>query len=457
MSIKILFILLFVCISSLGCKKYLDAKPDDKLVVPDDLTSLQSLLDNGQYMNAASPSIGEASADDYYLNESNYNSLVTTVQQAYIWDLAGRNDYNFGYGGDWANLYFIVYNANLCLDELSGIQKTSQNSSAWDNLKGSALFFRGRSFLQLSWLYAKGYNKQTAATDLGVVLRKASDYNVPSKRASVEECYDQIISDLKTAVSLLPTAVEVALRPSKASAYGYLARTYLSMGEYDSAYTYANKCLQINNQLMDYNDPDLVDLSNPYPFKDLNKEVIHENYDNNFVIYSIMNKHGLVDSSLYNSYDENDIRKSAYFMNQDGAVSFYGSYKGGTAFFTGIATDEIYLIRAECEARLEMVPDAMADLNSLLVTRWKSGTYVPYSAGTKQKALAIILKERRKELVLRDLRWCDIKRLNLAGESISIKRIIDGQEYELPPNDNRFALPLPTDIIDLTGMAQNPQ
>lgn len=68
----------------------------------------------------------------------------------------------------------------------------------------------------------------------------------------------------------------------------------------------------------------------------------------------------------------------------------------------------------------------------------------------------IIVQERRKELVFRNLRWMDIKRLNKEGANITLKRIIDGQTFTLPPNNNRFALPLPADIVKMTGMPQNP-
>jgi len=99
----------------------------------------------------------------------------------------------------------------------------------------------------------------------------------------------------------------------------------------------------------------------------------------------------------------------------------------------------------------------MATLNKLLITRWKTGTFIPFTANNSQEALSTILKERRKELLMRDLRWQDIKRLNKEGANISIKRIIDSKTYELPPNSSKFALPLPAYIIKMTGMPQNPR
>lgn len=89
--------------------------------------------------------------------------------------------------------------------------------------------------------------------------------------------------------------------------------------------------------------------------------------------------------------------------------------------------------------------------------RWKTGTFVPFTASTSSGALATILAERRKELMMRDLRWMDIKRLNKEGAGITLKRIVAGQPYQLQPNEPRFALPLPAYVLALTGMQQNPR
>src|SRR6185295_14803650 len=125
------------------------------------------------------------------------------------------------------------------LEAIEAIPRTGTNATKWDNVKGSALFFRSYYFLWLAWTYAKAYDKNTSNSDLGIVLRVVSDYNVPDVRASVEESYRRIITDTKGSVPLLPDIPLHCLRPSKGAAYGLLARTYLSMREYDSAFKYS--------------------------------------------------------------------------------------------------------------------------------------------------------------------------------------------------------------------------
>jgi hypothetical protein len=166
----------------------------------------------------------------------------------------------------------------------------------------------------------------------------------------------------------------------------------------------------------------------------------------------------LTDTLLYRSYESNDLRRSAYFkVAADGTTTFKGSYTGSSKLFSGIAMDELYLMRAECNVRMGNLEAGMADLNHLLGYRYKAGTFIPYVIKNKTEALALILKERRKELLYRGLRWMDLKRLNAEGREILITRKLNGQLITLQPNSNAYALPLPEDIIRLTGMQQNPK
>src|SRR3546814_20049653 len=114
--------------------------------------------------------------------------------------------------------------------------------------------------------------------------------------------------------------------------------------------------------------------------------------------------------------------------NEDGTMYFRGSYHQSSVPFSGLATDEVYLIRAECYARTGNVAAAMEDVNTLLEKRWKAGTFFPFSAQTAEEALSFILKERRKELVLSSMRWSGLRRLNQdAGFSAILIRKLKGR------------------------------
>src|SRR5690606_32083569 len=122
------------------------------------------------------------------------------------------------------------------------------------------------------------------------------------------------------------------------------------------------------------------------------------------IFHSTQNLFGIrtdayVNADLYASYDDNDLRKIVFVNNDWGVPIFKGWYTGSSRLFSGIATDEVYLTRAECYARLGDKQKALADLNTLLEKRWVTGTFTPLAANTAEEALQMILTERRKELL----------------------------------------------------------
>lgn len=432
-----------------SCQKYLDKKSDANLVVPKTISDIQGLLDDNYLMNSQTPGFGETSSDDYFVPLNTYNSFPLDWQEVYTWRLE-----DYSYSNDWSNCYTPVYSANYSLEQVEKIIKTPQNEASWNNVKGSALFFRAFYFLNLVWEYGKAYDDNTSLTDLGIVLRLTSDFNLPSVRSSVKDCYERIIKDLKEAVEYLPQEASNIMRPSVPTCYAVLARTYLSIRKYDSAYKYADLFLQQKHELLDYNSPEVNTQSN-VPFQPFNKEIVF--YTTQSFFYSPKSpSRARIDTLLYAEFDDNDMRKAAFFREDNGYFRFKGNYTSQqTLFFTGVAIDEVYLIRTECAARTGRIETALEDLNTLLEKRYREGTFVPVAVSDASEILQIILKERRKELMMRGLRWIDIKRLNLEGAEIIPKRVIGSTVYQLEVNDRRYALPLPKDIITITGMPQN--
>lgn len=442
--------LLLLCLVA-GCESFLDEKPNKEMVVPATLPDLQALLDNYPVQNESDPAAGEVSADDYYLTDADWESLYQEEERRlYVW----AEDRLFAdQSNDWFYAYRPIYTANTVLETLPLVARTVANAAAWDNVKGQALFARGKSLLQIALLWAPAYAAPTAATDLGIPLRRGTDFNVPSTRASVQETYDQILADVTAAAALLPRTQVHPVRPSKPAAYALLARAYLAMGNYARVAAYADSALSLHPQLLDFNT---LDTTSAYPIPPLHQEILSR---------SIMPTPPILDPvrakinpSLYAAYAPNDLRRAVFFRdNGDGSYGFRGSYNGGLNLFSGVATDEVYLMRAEAYARQGNVAQALAALNTLLAKRWKAGTFVPYTASSQAEALSLVLQERRKELLLRGLRWMDLKRLNRAGAAITLTRTVQGTTYTLPPNDPRYALPLPEDVVALSGMPQNPR
>lgn len=433
-----------------SCRKYLDGKPDGRLAVPKTITDFQALLDNTSIMNITQPA-GDISADAYYLLPATWTSRGLTARNLYIWD---RDVFNETDNNDWSRSYGIVYYSNIVLDGYNKFSAEDPNPE-WDYLKGQAHFFRAFAFHELLQEFAKPFDPATSAGDAGIPLRLNPDINIPSTRATVEQSYQQVISDATHSISLLPLTPLVKTRPSRTAAYALLARVYLNMGNYSKALLYADSALQLQSDLLDLNCT-CINKNATYPFSPSNEEVIL--YCHQFGLGIISPTTARTDTLLYASYHQDDWRKIAYFRsNTDGSHGFKGSYAGSSANFSGLATDELYLIRAETQVRLNHVPEGLDALNALLEKRYKTGTFTPYAGLSQQQALSLILEERRKELFFRGVRWSDLRRLNKEPAlAISLHRVLDNQTYTLPPNSPGYVLPIPLKVINLTGMEQNP-
>ncbi|WP_333802873.1 RagB/SusD family nutrient uptake outer membrane protein, partial [Sphingobacterium multivorum] len=202
-----------------SCSKYLDIQSNDGLVIPKTLEDLQKLLDNTLTMNRGIGSMGEISADDYFLEQSVLDMQTDMDRLNYTWR---NNLYNFS--NDWSAGYAPVYISNLVLERLGKIGRTAANAADYDRIKGAALFAKSNQYLSLLSNYAKAFHSTTAASDLGIVLRGSSDMNEKSKRSSVLACYNTLLNDLRAASDLLQQESAHVMRPSKATAYGLLAR-----------------------------------------------------------------------------------------------------------------------------------------------------------------------------------------------------------------------------------------
>lgn len=448
MALVLIFLLCFALLFGTSCKKYLDKKSLQNLSTPETLKDLQAMLDD-EYIYRRGVGLTQTSADEYFLDYSYWELLPDLKRLGYIWDPILDD------ADDWLQQYANILTANVVLDKLKDIGNGSAQSNS---IKGSALFIRSQCFYQLAQIYAPQYDPTSASTDMGIVLRLDADFNKPSLRASVQQTYDQIINDLTEAIELLPATSAANSRPNKVSAYGLLARTFLQIGNYTKAKEAADNSLQLYDYLIDYNDATQVDTLSNQPFLQIgvsNKEIVFYLREDLSVTVNSQTK---IDSNLYRSYDPNDIRKAAFFRPLgSGNFRYKGSYAGSIAF-VGIGTAEMYLIRAECNARLGSTSLALQDLNKLLKNRFKTGTFVDITAPTSNQALDIILQERKKEMLFRGTRWADLKRLNKEpGRAVSLIRVLNNETFTLSPNDLRYSLLIPLSVIQLTNLQQNPR
>jgi hypothetical protein len=443
------FILLCFCTLNFGCEKYLSEKPDKRISTPDKLTDLQGILHGYSLMNAQYPSAGEISADDYYLTDASWSSAAEKQRNFYLWQKYDNM------ATDWTSPYKCIFNANLILETIPKLNLSIAEKKDAQILKGQALFIRSFYHYAISQLFVPAYRHEDAKETLGIPLKLAADVEAPAVRASVAESYNQILKDALQSVPLLPEVAQAKYLPSRPAAYALLARVNLIMGNFKDAELFADSCLQLNKTLIDYNT---ISNTSATPFAQFNNEVL---YDCRTAAPAILAQtRAKIEPTLYNAYENNDLRKVIFFKkNADASYAFKGNYTGlnTAAIFSGLAVDEVLLTRAECRVRNGKVTEGIADLNTLLKQRYKTGSFIPLSIQSSAPALNALLTERRKELLFRNIRWSDLRRLNLESTyAKTLTRTIKQVVYLLEPNDKRYVFPIDKTAILLSRMPQNP-
>ncbi|WP_294350010.1 RagB/SusD family nutrient uptake outer membrane protein [Sphingobacterium sp.] len=445
--VPILMGILFV-----SCSKYLDLKPDAKMRVPTSLEDAEALLNDRASMNSAYSPISEAASDNYYLEKANFDAFTNLSEKnIYIWD--AKVDVNYT---NWQSSYKVVAIANQVLDILSRLNR-SDNPTKYDLIKGQALFFKAFAYQQIADAFTLPYDKSTAASQLGIVLRNSPNVDEISYRSDLETSYIEIKKLLLEGIDLLPAQATAKTLPSKAAAYALLARVALIMQDWPLAQSAAQQCMAINNELIDYNQLNSASLT---PFELFNKEVLFHAVTAANV--TLTPSTCFVDTALYSSYDENDLRKVIYFSKESsGKAVFKGKFDGAQNSFSfcGLTMDEVYLIQAEASARNDQLDLGLQAFNTLLRKRWIKDSYVARKNNGPAKTMHTILEERRKSLILRNTRWMDIKRLGTEKEyAVELKRKLGDQTYILPNGDLRFAFLIPIRVVNLTNtIQQNPR
>jgi hypothetical protein len=452
---KLIILGLIIALTSACNPDFLDIKRDRKQVIPESLDDFNLLLgDVSLFSGSSAASMRSAAAEEFILSESAWDLLTTfSEKNAYRWQderFMGTEcpDWNYGYKR--------ILSAHIILEGLSKIERTAANANVYDQVKGKALFHRANANFQLASEFAAPIGDEEHNA-YGLPLRKSADPQEVSIRSSVAETYNSILDDLLAAQQLLSTESTDFYQPSKRTANALLARVYLAMGRYNDALEVAKMVLDGAGKLLNYQN---FSASSRYSFPSRgvgNSEILF--YDQGYSTESVAPTKGRINADLITSYAENDLRKKLFFkLESDGLYSYKGSYVGASSVFTGLALDEMYLIYAECLIRTGRVQLGLDKLNELLVTRFAKDTYQEYKGLEKNAALDLVLLERRKQLLIRGLRWIDLRRFNfIENRNIQLHRTLAGKMYTLMAKDLRFTFLVPNNVIVNSKVNQFPR
>lgn len=375
----------------------------------------------------------------------------------------------------WPHKYEIINRVNRVLLNVPEIE---MDQAIKDRILGEAHFLRAHTYWRLALIY--GGVPLILEADV-----EAGEFNKP--RATLAETYARIETDLKAAAELLPLQHGASHlgRPTKGSAWGYLAKLYVYQERWTDAIEMGNRVL-----------------TGPYPLTDDFRNNFQDEVQNvSEVLFAVLSDQGWEEQAhtiyttprpwggwdfhaptqdLVDEFEAGDPRFD-YSIMAPGDTFDLGGDRGPTEFTADLSpttgyhfqkyadwrssgglnlsmdipllrTADVYLLVAE--AKIRSGGDGDAEINAV---RQRVGLPTISNA-----TMDDVIHERRVELAGENQRWFDLLRWDKAG-IVDVQALLaqDGGPYN-PPTDfvrpKHYYYAIPQRQIDLSNgvLKQNP-
>lgn len=459
----VIYIYMLVCgLVFSSCNDYLDIVPKGNKI-PTTLADYEALLRDEYTIGQTSISNALYLLNDYYVTVSNLNS-PTLTRANYMWDeTADRILLNNADESTYYQLYAAISSCNLIVENVPSATEATDAERA--EVIAYAKVIRSLCYFVLANYYADTYDAATAGEKLSVPLITSANINAPSQQVTIQAIYDFIIQGVQEAIDGgLPEQSMTVLHPNLGAAYALLARVYLQMQNYSEALSYANLALGQNDQLYDWNayyDEHRSTIENPEDYTGLPTPTDYsyvENYyfrcGNGSPNYTTNELNIPVERA--ERFEEGDARFLSrwklYSQNQD---TYYRGVGNGYFNWGGLTTTEVYLIKAECQARLAQGGDfteAMNTLNAVRQTRIRPEVYQPLTVSTLAEAIELIRRTKDNELIFSIVPFADARRFNQEGTyARTMTKTYEDETYTLRPDSHLWTMPFPAGAINNPG------
>ena len=298
----------------------------------------------------------------------------------------------------WRYYYRIAFSANTVIQGLGGNDAVPESDQGKYFL-GQAKAMRGYAYFYLAQYYARGYNPSEP------ILPIYPDNDTEAQPLSTtQEVYDFIVSDLTDAVELLDGYSRTGKQEvNKYVAEGLLAYTYAAMGNYDEVVTLTEDVItnggftlmSRDEVLGGFNDASTsgwmwgVDLTTD---QGLDLVSWWGQVDLYTYSYAWAGDPKTIDSGLYSSIPDNDVRKGQFIdAYGDGDLypigKFYdpakeiGGQRNVITDYVYMRVAEMYLLHAEASAMTGDEAGAREALSTVLSMRLDDVSYIDGLSG----------------------------------------------------------------------------
>lgn len=391
----------------------------------------------------------------------------------------------------WFEDYRTIANINTALEGLPRITpKDAEEQELLNQYIGEMHLGRAFLYTRLATAFCKVYDANTASNDLGLPLEKVYDVKTKNQRASLQETYDFILSDITKAEDLLKnkTGAINADTFTIDAVKALKTRVLMYMAKWEDAYKVAEDLISSNTYALATSSDELKEIWH----KDNAKESIMQLYiatpdqlpSTNDIFFRINSfKEFEADyvptKWAVDLFDDNDHRKSVYFekvelvtpldeyypdiyivhkypINETLSTTISNNYAHAPKVFR---IPELYLIASESAFKNNDEDNARKYLNLLREARGLSSVTVNGDTLFQE-----IKNERSRELAFEGFRLFDLKRWkeSVIRRTPQNTEFLSGtpreQYYELnrPADDFKFVWPIPARDREHGNLQQNP-
>jgi hypothetical protein len=434
-----------------GCEKYTDITPKGQNLL-NRASDLDLLMNVNYVTNAFTNSKQSLLVNDMYLVATNVPNTISSATQTMskvllTYDEAADRAALTPTDAPYEGLYRMISTMNIAIKQAD---VASGEPALLKQIKAEAYIIRAFLHYRLVNIYAKAYDPAASATEGGIPYVNTIDFEKQNDKNTVKEVYDNILSDIETALELdaLPAQPKNMQRAGKGFAYALKAKVLLTMRNYQGALEAANTALTFNSTLEDHRPL----LALPFASRMLSRNGLTA--PDNFFYAAASN----IDPSLFtptyeilaSSYEPgNIIKDSTTTYNYSLGPVYVGlpnipawlaiPYQSNAA---GITTSDLVLMKAECLIRTGKINEGMDEINKVRIRRLSP--YAPLTATGEAQAMAHLQKTSRIEFLFTLRNFIDIKRWNREGKyPVTIKRTLSGVTYTLAPDSKLYTFPFP--------------
>lgn len=242
-NIKILACAAFTILSA-SCSDFLNQEPTNSgdatkaIATTNDaqvaVNGIMSLMVSSNYYGRNMILYGDAKGGDLtiYANGRSGGSLYTF----------NHTPTSGAYAGFWSRIYYCIMQANNLIENIEAMPADARAN--FDYYLGEAKSLRALFYFDLVRLYGKPYNYDKTSYGVPLVLQTLDASATPS-RASVEDCYKQIIKDLEEGQTLMSGNKKI--QNNYLDYYGNVAlqaRVRMYMDDFTGALTCAKEVIE---------------------------------------------------------------------------------------------------------------------------------------------------------------------------------------------------------------------